>query len=190
MGREALDRERPRHTDLLFVFVGLVVQVLALGLGSDRGVDLPLPRDPRGPPVGMEFIGLGRPVSVSPSGNLPLFPLLLHGFVERLAKRLHRRLPLVVDDVDLGVVGDALERDVWHALVHEAETDVAVRRLRGRRRCGHLRFFILALAGVGEQVVGVAGAHYASACEGQRYARGVDRDPATAPLLGDVGGRA
>ena len=42
-----------------------------------------------------------------------------------------------------------------------------------------------ALPAVGEEVVGIARAHQPRARERQRHARGVDGDPAPAPLLGD-----
>ena len=45
-------------------------------------------------------------------------------------------------------------------------------------------------SGVGQQVVGIARAHDARAGQRERHARGVDSDPAAAPLLGDVGRRA
>ena len=48
----------------------------------------------------------------------------------------------------------------------------------------------LAFAAVGQQVVGIAGAHDAGTGQGQRNAGGVDGDPATAPLFGDIGGGA
>jgi hypothetical protein len=51
VGREALDRERPGHADLLLVLVRLVVEVLELGLGGDGGVDLLLAGDPLLPPL-------------------------------------------------------------------------------------------------------------------------------------------
>ena len=56
VGREALDRERPGHTDRVAVLVGLVVEVLELGLGRDRGVDLALPGDAQLPPVGVALL--------------------------------------------------------------------------------------------------------------------------------------
>ena len=43
------------------------------------------------------------------------------------------------------------------------------------------------VAGVGEQVVGIAGAHEAGTRQGQGDAGGVDGDPTAAPLLGDIG---
>ena len=54
--------------------------------------------------------------------------------VQPIERRLDLRLMLVADDVDLRVVGDRLQRDVRHALVDEAVTDVAVRRPVGERR--------------------------------------------------------
>ena len=53
---EALDREGTGHADLPLVVVGLVVEVLELGLGGDRGVDLLLPGNARLPPVGVQFL--------------------------------------------------------------------------------------------------------------------------------------
>ena len=50
--------------------------------------------------------------------------------------------------------------------------------------------FIWPSRAVGQQVVGITGAHDAGAGKRQRNARRVDRDPAAAPLLGDIGGRA
>ena len=47
-----------------------------------------------------------------------------------------------------------------------------------------------AFLGVGQLVVVEDGAHQALFGEGDRHARGVAGDPAAAPLLGDVGGRA
>ena len=52
---EALDGERPSDADLLLVRVGLVVEVLELGLGGDGGVDLLLPGDACLPPFGVQF---------------------------------------------------------------------------------------------------------------------------------------
>ena len=75
-------------------------------------------------------------------------------------------------------------------LVHEALADVVVRgRFRGGL-AGNLGFLDLAGAAVGQQVVGIAGAHDAGAGEREGDAGGVDGDPAAAPLLGDVRGGA
>ena len=54
------------------------------------------------------------------------------------AQRLELPLPLVPDDVDLGVIGDGFERDVRYALVNEAVADVAARRVGRRRRARDL----------------------------------------------------
>ncbi len=78
-----------------------------------------------------------------------------------------------------------------HALIDEAVADVAARRLARTRRCARdFGFLDLAVAAVGEQVIGVARTHDAGAGQRQRDARGVDRDPAAAPLFGDGGGGA
>ena len=132
------------------------------------------------------FFAALRPLVVGLARDLPFLPLLLERGVQLLAQRLQRRLPLVPDDIDLGVVGDRLERDVRHALVDEAVADVPVHGLRTRRGAGDLGFLELAFAGIGQQVERIARAHDAGAGQRQRHARGVDRDPAAAPLLGDV----
>ncbi len=93
---------------------------------------------------------------------------------------------------DVRVLGDRLQGHVRHALVHEAAADVVA---GGRERAGgawpvtsaSLR---MPASRVGEEVVRVLRGHQARASEGERDAAGVDRDPASAPLLGDVGGRA
>ena len=74
--------------------------------------------------------------------------------------------------------------------VHEALADViVVRRRFCRVPCRtSAASLMLAVAAVGQQVVGITCAHDAGAgqCEGD--ARSVDGDPAAAPLLGDVRG--
>ena len=77
MRREALDRERPGHADLLLVVVGLVVEVFKLGLGGDGGVDLLLAGDARLPPVGVQLLRRLRPLVVGFTRNLPFLPRLL-----------------------------------------------------------------------------------------------------------------
>ena len=187
---EALDGERTGHADLLLVLVGLVVEVFELGLGGDGRVDLLLPGDARLPPFGVQLLRCLRPLVVRLARNFPFLPVLLERGVQLLAQRLQLRLPLVPDDIDLGVVGDGLERDVRHALIDEAMADVAVHRLRTRRGAGDFGFLELAFAGIGQQVKRIARAHDAGTGQRQRHARGVNRDPAAAPLLGDVGGGA
>ena len=76
------------------------------------------------------------------------------------------------------------------ALIHEALANVVVRGCFRGGLAGNLGFLDLAVAAVSEQVVGIAGAHDAGAGEREGDARGVDGDPAAAPLLGDVRGGA
>ncbi len=92
--------------------------------------------------------------------------------------------------VDIRVVGDRLERDVRHALVDEAFADVVAGRIARWRRAGQFRFLLDPLGRVGQQIVGIFGAHQPRACQRQRHAAGVAGDPAPSPLLGDIGGRA
>ena len=244
VGRQALDGEWTGDADRLLLGVGLVVEVLGVGLGGDGGVDLLLPGDAGLPPVGVQFggrlgpgidralgqgldavaaieglierkqagfdlarsgvrapgllglqgvevsLGLGRPGVFGRAGDLPFLPSLFHCGVQTLAQGLQGRLPLVPDDVDLGVVGDGLERDMRHPLVDEAMADAVADRLGRGRGAGDLGLLELTLAGVGEQVIGIAGAHDAGPGQGECDAGGVDGDPAPAPLLGDIGGGA
>ena len=188
--REALDRERSRDADLPVVRIRLVVEVLELRLGRDGGVDLVLPRDACLPPITVDRLRDVGPLRFGLARDLPLLPLLLQRGIQLFAQGLQPRLPLLPDDVDLGVVGDRLERDVGHALVDEPLTDVAVRRPRRRRGACDLGFLELTIARVREQVVGIARAHDTGAGQRERDARGVDGDPAATPLLGDGGGGA
>ena len=77
-----------------------------------------------------------------------------------------------------------------HALIDEAVANVPVHGLRTRRGAGDFGFLELAVAGIGQQVKWIARAHDTRTGQRQRHARGVNRDPAAAPLLGDVGGGA
>ena len=163
VGAEAFDGERTGHADLLLVVVGLVVEVFELGLGGDGGVDLLLSGDAGLPPVGVQLLRCVRPLGIGLARNLPFLPVLLERGVQLLAQRLQLRLPLVPDDIDLGVVGDGFERDVRHALIDEAVADVPVHRLRTRRGAGDFGFLDLALAGIGQQVKRIARAHDAGA---------------------------
>ena len=72
---EALDGEGTGDADLLLVLVGLVVEVLELGLGGDGGVDLLLPGDAGLPPVGVQLLRSLRPRLVGFARNLPFLPL-------------------------------------------------------------------------------------------------------------------
>ena len=71
VGAKALDGERTGHADLLLVLVGLVVEVLKLGLGGDGRIDLLLPGDASLPPVGMSFFAASGQ-SVSPRAGSPI----------------------------------------------------------------------------------------------------------------------
>ena len=138
----------------------------------------------------MELLGGVRPLGISLARNLPLLPRLIQQGVELGAQRLQPLLPLLPNDIDLGVVGDGFERDVRHALIDEAVADVPLHGLSTRRGAGDFGFLLLALAGIGQQVKGITRAHDAGTGQRQRHARGINRDPATAPLLGDGGGGA
>src|SRR5262249_35648612 len=61
--------------------------------------------------------------------------------------------------LDVWVVGDALERDVWHALVDETLADVALGRSVSRKDAGKFGLFLTAFRGVGQEVVREAGGH-------------------------------
>ena len=189
---DALDGEGAGDAHLAPVLVGLVVQVLVVGLGGDGGVDLLLAGDAPLPVVSEQCVSGRRPVLRPLPGNLPLLqdPVLITGRRQPAAERRQPLLVLLPDDIDLGVVGDGLEGDVRHALVDEALPDVAVGWRLRRGPALHLRLLRLPLAAVGEEIVRVAGAHDPGAGQRQGHAGGVDGNPAAAPLLGDVGGGA
>ena len=91
------------------------------------------------------FFACSGHLSSGLAGDFPFFPLLLERRVELLAQRFQRRLELLPDDVDLGVVGDGLERDVRHALIDEALADVAVGRSLDGTECVTSASFELAV---------------------------------------------
>ena len=64
------------------------------------------------------------------------------------------------------------------------------RGLRTRRGAGDFGFLELAIAGIGQQVKWITRTHDAGTGQRQGDARGVNGDPAAAPLLGDGGGGA
>ena len=127
--REALHRERPGDAHPGIVHVGPVVEVLDIGRLGDRGVDPPLPLDARLPPGGVQLLGGVGPRFASASrGIFPLLPVSCpSALLSCSPQRLQGLLVRLPDDVDLGVVGDGLERDMRRALVDEALADVAVR---------------------------------------------------------------
>ena len=59
--RQALDRERPGHADFLLILVGLIVEIFAVSLRGDGGIDLLLAADASLPPFGMELLSFSRP---------------------------------------------------------------------------------------------------------------------------------
>ena len=97
------------------------------------------------------------------------------------------RLHPLVDDIDFGVVGDGREGDVGNALVHEALADIAVGWGFGKGFAGEFGFLVLPFGAVRQEVEGVTDTHDAGSSESEGDSRSVDRDPATAPLLGNVG---
>ena len=62
-----------------------------------------------------------------------------------MAKRLQGLLPLIPDDVDLSIIGDRLEGDMWHSLVDEPVTYIAMHRLRADLALGDHRLFLLTI---------------------------------------------
>jgi hypothetical protein len=181
VGREALHGEGAGDAHRLVVLVGLVVEQLGVGGAGDAGVDLLLTLAPRLPPGRMQRRGLLWPRSAGRTGNLPLCPVLAQQPVQFAGQPLQFRLPARMNRVDLGVVGDGLERDVRHALVDEALADIAGGGQAGRRLPAEFRLFPRAGGRIGQQVIGIAGGHEAGARQGDGDAAGVHGDPAPAP---------
>ena len=147
MGREGFDGEGAGDADLGFVLVGFVVEELELGLGGDGGVNFLLAGDAGFPPGGVELLCRGcRPGALTGRGpwrvwhasaawghaayiaklarDFPFLPGFLEGLVQLLAQRFEGLLPFVLDDINLGVVGDGFEGDVRDALIDEAVAEV------------------------------------------------------------------
>ena len=130
--RQALYGEGAGDADLFFVLVGLVVEVFVVGLGGDGGVDFLLPGDALFPPVRVNSSDLLGPGVIGIAGDFPFLVGCAECVVQLPTQRFQRPLELLPDDVNLGVVGDGLERDVGYALVHETLADVIVGgRFRG-----------------------------------------------------------
>ena len=130
--RQALDRERPGDADLALVLVGPVVEQLDIGRLGDRGVDLLLPGDAPLPPSRVRSLAAAGHVGDGLTRDFPVLEFLAERGVQLRAQRFKLRLPLLIDDVDLGVVGDRLQRHVRRALVDEALADVLMRRRVGQ----------------------------------------------------------
>ena len=72
MRRKALDSKGAGDADLLVVLVGLVVEVLEVGLGRDGGVDCLLAGDALLPPFGVQVFDCLRPCLRPPRGEFPI----------------------------------------------------------------------------------------------------------------------
>ena len=108
-------------------------------------------------------------------------------FYELLAQRFQLFLPFFINDVDFRVVGDGLQGNVGHAFIHEAQLDVVVGGLSGRRFPAQLRFLDLSFLAVGHEIIRVTRAHDTGACQRQRHTGGVDGYPAASPLFSHIG---
>lgn len=73
----------------------------------------------------------------------------------------------LVNRIDLRVIGNAFQRDVWHGFVDKAALEPFMRVAQGK--------------------VVKAGRHQPLLGQGDGYARGVAGNPATAPFFSDVG---
>ena len=135
----------------------------------------------------MRVARLLAPGGVRLAGDLPFFPLFAQLRIEGRAQRLQRALPFFVNDVDLGIVGNGLQRDVRHTLIDEAQADIVEGRRGGGAAIIQLRFLGLPFRAVGHEIIGVTRAHDARTRQSQGHARGIDGDPAAAPLLGHIG---
>ena len=127
VGRDALGGERPRDAHLVAVLVGLVVEVLVVGIGGDGGVDRLLPGDAPLPPLGVKALCFVRPGILGVAGNLPLLPRWSpRARFSSSLKGFQLLLSVLPDDIDLRVVGDGSQSDVGHPVVDEALTNIAV----------------------------------------------------------------
>ena len=90
--------------------------------------------------------------------------------IQRCQGAFQARMEALVNRVNLGIVGNAFERDMRHRLVNEPALEPFLRVAQGK--------------------VIKAGGHQALLGQGDGDARGVTGDPAAAPFFGDVGGGA
>ena len=147
MRREALDRERPGDADLPLVFVGFVVEVFELGLGGDGGVDLLLAGDalPAHHSACSFFAASGHLSSASRGiSHSCQFFLSAALSCSRSGSSICWHFSQMTSISALFAMD--FKRDVRHALVDEALTDVAVRRSFGWQRSCDFRFLELAVA--------------------------------------------
>ena len=180
MGGEAFHGKGPGDAHPLFVLIGFVIEIFKVGFGGNRGIDRLLPGNARHPPGRKQWLSGQGPVGWPFPGNLPLFqrikctlpathhpPLATHHRINLRPQRLQFRLPLFPDHVDLGVVGNRLEGDVGHPFIDKAVAQLAIGGLAGRWCAGDFGILELPFARIGQQIVGVAGAHDAGARQGQ-----------------------
>ena len=140
MGLRALDREGTGHADLFLVLVGLVVEIFKLGFGGDGGVDLLLPGDAGLPPVGMQFLRGIWPLVIGLPRNFPFVPF----FLERRVQLIRAAAPASPATSPRSHQSPHcwrwIERDVRHALIDEAVSNVSVHGLRTWRVAADFRF--------------------------------------------------
>jgi hypothetical protein len=107
-----------------------------------------------------------------------------------LPQWFERLLEVFPDDIDLGIVGDGLQCDVWNTFIDKPLPDIAVSCSFGRCSSSDFSFFKLSVAAIGQEVIGIPRAHDTCASQRESNARGVDSDPAPPPLLRDIRGCA
>src|SRR5579862_9306342 len=126
MRAEALHGKGSGHTNLLLVVKRLIVQIFKLSLGSDGLVYLLLSGNTSFPPISVQFFNSVRPLGIGVTWNLPFLPRLFDRGIQLFTQLFQLCLPLVPDNVDLGVVGNGFERDMWNTFINEAVTDISL----------------------------------------------------------------
>ena len=124
MRREAFHGERACYTDFFFVLIGLIIQIFVVRLGCDGGIDFLLAGDARSPPVGVQLQCLLVPCRIRFAGDFPLFPFITEYVIELGTQWFQRLLPLVINDINFGIVGNRFQCDMWHTLVDEPQIDI------------------------------------------------------------------
>src|SRR5438132_3466528 len=125
MRAEALDGEGPGDPDYPVVLAWLVKEMLELGLCRDRGIYLPLARYASVPPLCVKLLPAIAPRLVRIARDLPFLKGFRNLCIKCLAQRLTGVLPSFPDDIDFRVVRDRFKRDVRHALVDKAVSNVS-----------------------------------------------------------------